>query len=98
MSNINKTLKIIEEKFNEFKKDTENLSKEQIEGAEFFLQDIFDALNKEKQKEIAEIEKDLRDIIDFDEWAAREYGEEKVDYNSTANNLYDAGYRKIIKD
>ena len=44
---------------------------------------------------IQEIEADLREIIDYDEWAAREYGEEKVDLYSTAINLYNAGYRKI---
>ena len=51
--------------------------------------------NKKKEQMILEIEKDLREIIDYDEWAAREYGEEKVDLYDTAINLYNAGYRKV---
>ena len=51
--------------------------------------------NKKREQMILEIEKDLREIIDYDEWAAREYGEERVDLYSTAINLYMAGYRKI---
>ena len=50
--------------------------------------------NKSKEQMILEIEADLREIIDYDEWAAREYGEERVDLYSTAINLYNAGYRK----
>lgn len=50
--------------------------------------------NKKKEQMILEIEKDLREIIDYDEWAAGEYGEERVDLYSTAINLYNAGYRK----
>ena len=38
---------------------------------------------------------DLEKIIDYDEWAAREYGEDRVDLYSTAWNLYNAGYRKV---
>ena len=51
--------------------------------------------NKKKEQMILEIEEDLRKIIDYDEWAAREYGEERVDLYSTAINLYNAGYRKV---
>ena len=51
--------------------------------------------NKKKEQMILEIESDLREIIDYDEWAAREYGDTKVDLYSTAINLYKAGYRKV---
>ena len=51
--------------------------------------------NKKREQMILEIESDLREIIDYDEWAAREYGEERVDLYSTAINLYMAGYRKV---
>lgn len=44
-----------------------------------------------------EMEKDLNDIISYDEWACREYGETKVDYYDTTTRLYNAGYRKITK-
>lgn len=53
---------------------------------EFFLD--------EHTEEILQLEKELHDIIDYDEWAAREYGYEKVDYYWTAVNLLKAGYRK----
>lgn len=51
--------------------------------------------NKSREQMILEIEQDLQKIIDYDEWAAREYGEERVDLYSTAINLYNAGYRKV---
>ena len=51
--------------------------------------------NKSREQMILEIEQDLQKIIDYDEWSAREYGEERVDLYSTAINLYNAGYRKI---
>ena len=51
--------------------------------------------NKKKEQTILEICKDLEKIIDYDEWAAREYGEDRVDLYSTACNLYNAGYRKV---
>lgn len=54
--------------------------------------------NKKKEQMILEIEEDLRKIIDYDEWSAREYGEERVDYYTTAINLYNAGYRKTKTD
>lgn len=40
---------------------------------------------------------DLNEIIDYDEWAGREFGETRVDYWYTAKNLYNAGYRKVTK-
>ena len=46
---------------------------------------------------ISEMTDDLDKIIDYDEWAAREYGETRVDTWYSAKNLYDAGYRKITK-
>lgn len=49
---------------------------------------------KSKKQVISEMMEDLEKIIDYDEWAAREYGEEKVDLYTTALNLYNAGYRK----
>ena len=51
--------------------------------------------NKSREQMILEIEQDLQKIIDYDEWEAREYGEERVDLYSTAINLYNAGYRKV---
>ena len=51
--------------------------------------------NKSREQMILEIEQDLQKIIEYDEWAAREHGEERVDLYSTAINLYNAGYRKI---
>lgn len=51
--------------------------------------------NKSKNHMILEIAEDLEKIIDYDEWAAREYGEDRVDLYSTAWNLYNAGYRKV---
>ena len=51
--------------------------------------------NKSREQMILEIEKDLQNLIDFDEWTAREYGEDRVDLYSTAINLYNAGYRKV---
>ena len=51
--------------------------------------------NKSKNQMILEIAEDLEKIIDYDEWAAREYGEDRVDLYPTAWNLYNAGYRKV---
>ena len=42
--------------------------------------------NKSREQMILEIEQDLQKIIDYDEWAAREYGEERVDSYSTGIN------------
>lgn len=52
---------------------------------------------REYNKTISDIYTDLQNNIDFDEWAAREYGETRIDYLYSAKNLYDAGYRKITK-
>ena len=49
----------------------------------------------EHAEEIAQLEKELRNIIDYDEWAAREFDEIKVDYYWTVFNLLKAGYRKV---
>lgn len=46
---------------------------------------------------ISEMTDDLDKIIDYDEWAAIEYDETKVDTWYSAKNLYNAGYRKITK-
>lgn len=52
---------------------------------------------KEYTTAISKMDDDLNEIIDYDEWAGREYGETKVDYWYSAKNLYNAGYRKITK-
>ena len=52
----------------------------------------------EHSSEIALLEQELYELIDYDEWSAREYGEERVDYYQTAVNLLKAGYRKHIKE
>ena len=52
---------------------------------------------KEYTSTISKMDDDLNEIIDYDEWAAREYGETRVDYYSSAVRLYNAGYRKITK-
>lgn len=52
---------------------------------------------KEYTTTISKMDDDLNEIIDYDEWAGREYGETKVDYWYSAKNLYNAGYRKITK-
>lgn len=49
----------------------------------------------EHSEEIAQLEKDLTELIDFDEWSVREYGCTWVDYYQTAVNLLKAGYRKV---
>ena len=51
----------------------------------------------EHQEEILQLEKELHELIDYDEWSAREYGETNVDYYWTAFNLLKAGYRKVIE-
>ena len=54
---------------------------------EFYIED--------HAEEIRQLEKELHNIIDYDEWAGKEFGETKVDYYWTAVNLLKAGYRKI---
>ena len=52
---------------------------------------------KEYTSTISKMDDDLNEIIDYDEHAAREFGETRVDYWYSAKNLYNAGYRKITK-
>ena len=52
-------------------------------------------LIEEHSSEIALLEQELHELIDYDEWSAREYGETNVDYYWTAFNLLKAGYRKV---
>lgn len=59
------------------------------------VEDMSDEERDERQKEIWNIANELDDIIDYDEWSAREYGETKVDTFGTAYRLYEAGYRKV---
>ena len=51
----------------------------------------------ENQEEILQLAEELKKLIDYDEWSAREYGEERVDYYWTAINLLKAGYRKATE-
>lgn len=51
-------------------------------------------LIEEHEEEINQLYKELQELIDYDEWAGREYGETKVDYYWTAFNIIKAGYRK----
>ena len=59
------------------------------------VEDMSDEERDERQKEIWNIANELDDIIDYDEWSAREYGETKVDTFGTAYRLYEKGYRKV---
>lgn len=86
----NKIKEYLTKKIEETKNET-NLNNELTDLLLFIEEEEIKKINAE----VHEIEKDLENIIDFDEWAAREYGETKVDYNGTAWNLYKAGYRKI---
>ena len=86
----NKIKEYLTKKIEETKTET-NLNNELTDLLLFIEEEEIKKINAE----VHEIEKDLENIIDFDEWAAREYGETKVDYNGTAWNLYKAGYRKI---
>lgn len=51
-------------------------------------------LIEEHAEEINQLYQELQELIDYDEWAGREYGETKVDYYWTAFNIIKAGYRK----
>lgn len=53
-------------------------------------------LIEEHEEEIKQLEKELYNLIDYDEWCAREYGDTRVDYYWTAFNLIKAGYRKVV--
>ena len=81
-------------------KELEIAKKENYISVEDKIADIIDFIekteNEERNKEISAIAEDLQNLIDYDEWAAREYGETKVDIYITAMNLYNAGYRKVI--
>ena len=57
-----------------------------IMGKEFLIE--------EHAEEINQLYHELQELIDYDEWAGREYGETKVDYYWTAFNIIKAGYRK----
>ena len=59
------------------------------------VEDMTDDERDVRHKEIWSIANELDDIIDYDEWSAREYGETKVDTFGTAYRLYEAGYRKV---
>lgn len=59
------------------------------------VEDMTDEERDIRHKEIWAIANELEDIIDYDEWSAREYGETKVDTFGTAYRLYEAGYRKV---
>lgn len=59
------------------------------------VEDMTEDERDERQKEIWAIANELDDIIDYDEWSAREYGETKVDTFGTAYRLYEKGYRKV---
>lgn len=59
------------------------------------IEDMSEEEREERNKEILSISNELGDIIDYDEWSAREYGETKVDTFGTAWRLYEAGYRKV---
>ena len=58
--------------------------------------DMTDEERQERFAAIREIEADLQNgILCYDEWSAREYGEDKLDVYDTAEALYNAGYRKV---
>ena len=82
-------------------KELEIARKENYISVEDKIADIIDFIekteNEERNKEISAIAEDLQNLIDYDEWAAREYGETKVDIYITAMNLYNAGYRKVVE-
>lgn len=60
------------------------------------MEEVF--LIDEHSDEIMQLEKELQTLIAYDEWSAREFGEEKVDYYDTAINLLKAGYRKHTQE
>lgn len=49
---------------------------------------------EEFQQAAWELSNELDNLISYDEWAGREYGETRVDYYDTACNIIKAGYRK----
>lgn len=57
--------------------------------------------NPEFNQAVDSIRKDLSTALSYDEWAGREYGEDKVDIDDTAYELAALGYRKdtdIVKE
>lgn len=52
----------------------------------------------EQEEQIAEMGRDLSEQIEWDEWAAVEYGQLEIDTYGTAMNMYKLGYRKITAD
>ena len=52
---------------------------------------------EKKQSYIQEVMfNDVSEALSYDEWSAREYGEDKIDTVDTAGNLYDKGYRREV--
>lgn len=49
---------------------------------------------KDFEREVLELSNELPNLISYDEWVAREYGDTSVDHYDTAYNLIKAGYRK----
>ena len=52
----------------------------------------------EHSSEIAMLEQELKELVDYDEWSALEYGDTRVDYYWTAVNLLKAGYKKVVNE
>jgi hypothetical protein len=67
----------------------------EVEEPSKLLCEMTDEEEKEYNEEIMSMQKDLVNIVQYDEWSAREYGDTKVDYNWTAISLYESGYRKV---
>ena len=66
-----------------------NRDKESISAYQWRIVDVYlaeDGITKLTKTE---------DLISYDEWSAREFGEKIVDYYDTAINLLKAGYRKV---
>jgi hypothetical protein len=54
--------------------------------------------NKDRERWVAEMTKDLNEHVSYDEWSAREYGEYVVDCGYTAYKLVEQGWIKPDKD
>lgn len=67
----------------------------QVEEVRKAFCDMTEAEEKEYYQAISDIDNDLHKIISYDEWSAKEYGTDSVDYYDTAISLYNAGYRKV---
>lgn len=74
----------------QLEKDKRYLLEKRLKRKEFVIEDHKDEINQ--------LEKELRKLIDYDEWSAIEFGENKVDYYWTAVNLLKAGYRKYTTE